>query len=61
MPSGEIFGGNLGEKILMKSVQPESANPMPSRTAPPGISTIMVRFVGLLFVAVVVMALAWSR
>jgi hypothetical protein len=45
----------------MKNVPPESANPIPLRTAPPGMGTIMIRFVGLLFVAVVVMALAWSR
>jgi hypothetical protein len=45
----------------MNSVRPDSPDPIPLRTAPPGISTIMIRFVGLLFVAVVVMALAWSR
>jgi len=47
-------------KILTKSVQPDGANPIPLRPSPPGISTIMIRFVGLLFLAVVVLMLAWS-
>jgi hypothetical protein len=44
----------------MKSVQPDGANPIPLRTSPPSISTILIRFVGLLFLAVVVLVLAWS-
>jgi hypothetical protein len=47
-------------KILMKSVQSDGADPIPVRTSPPRISTIMVRFVGLLFLAIVVLVLAWS-
>jgi hypothetical protein len=31
------------------------------RTSPHGIGTITLRFVGLLVVAVVILALAWSR
>jgi hypothetical protein len=45
----------------MKSVRPENTDPIPLRQSPPGMGTIMVRFVGLLLVAVVVLALAWSR
>jgi hypothetical protein len=44
----------------MKSVQSDGADPIPVRTSPPSISTIMTRFVGLLFLAIVVLALAWS-
>ena len=45
----------------MKSVRPDNTNPIPLRSAPPGMGTIMIRFVGLLVVAVVVLALIWSR
>jgi hypothetical protein len=45
----------------MKSVRPDNPDPIPLRSAPPGMGTIMVRFVGLLVVAVVVMVLVWNR
>jgi hypothetical protein len=47
--------------MLMKSVRPDNTEPIPLRTAPPPMGTIMIRFVGLLFVAVAVLALIWSR
>jgi hypothetical protein len=45
----------------MKSVRPEHTDPIPLRAAPQRMGTIMIRFVGLLAVAVVVLALIWSR
>jgi hypothetical protein len=45
----------------MKSIRPDSTNPIPMRTSPHRMGTIMIRFVGLLVVAVVVLALVWSR
>lgn len=45
----------------MKTVRPDSSDPIPLRTEPPHVGTIMIRFVGLLFAAVVVLALIWSR
>ena len=45
----------------MKSVRPNNAEPIPLRTEPPRIGTIIIRFVGLLAVAVVVLTLIWSR
>jgi hypothetical protein len=45
----------------MKSLRPNNTNPIPLRTSPHGVGTIMIRFVGLLLAAVVVMALIWSR
>ena len=45
----------------MKSIRPDSTNPIPMRTSPHRMGTIMIRFVGLLAVAVVVLALIWSR
>jgi hypothetical protein len=43
----------------MKSVRPDNSDPIPMRVSPPRMGTIMIRFVGLLFLAVVVLALAW--
>ena len=45
----------------MQSVRPENTDPIPLRRSPHGMGTIMIRFVGLLTAAVVVMALIWSR
>lgn len=47
--------------MLMKSVRPDNTDPIPLRADPPRMGTIMIRFVGLLVVAVVVLALIWSR
>jgi hypothetical protein len=45
----------------MQSIQPDHSDPIPLRTSPHRMGTLMIRFVGLLFVAVVILALAWSR
>jgi hypothetical protein len=45
----------------MKSIRPDTTDPIPSRSSAPKMGTIMIRFVGLLVVAVVVLALLWSR
>jgi hypothetical protein len=45
----------------MKSVRPETTDPIPLRSSAPRMGTIMIRFVGLLAVAVIVLALIWSR
>jgi hypothetical protein len=45
----------------MQSVQPDNANPIPLRQSPRGMGTLMIRFVGLLTVAVVLMTLIWNR
>jgi hypothetical protein len=54
-------GPFLGEFIAMQSVRPDNADPIPLRQSSQGVGTIMLRFVGLLAAAVVVMALIWSR
>ena len=51
----------FGDTSAMKSVQPDNTDPMPLRPIVAGMGTIMIRFVGLLVVAVVVLALIWSR
>jgi hypothetical protein len=45
----------------MKTVRPDHTDPIPLRNVSPGMGTIMIRFAGLLLVAVVILALAWSR
>lgn len=45
----------------METIHPNNTDPIPLRISPPRIGTITVRFVGLLFLAVTVLALLWSR
>jgi hypothetical protein len=45
----------------MKTIRPDKTDPIPLRPSPPAMGTILIRFVGLLFVAVVALAWAWSR
>jgi hypothetical protein len=50
-----------GGNIFMQTIRPDNADPIPLRNTPPRMGTIMIRFVGLLVLAVAVLALAWSR
>jgi hypothetical protein len=45
----------------MKTIRPDNTDPIPLRVSPYRMGTIMIRFVGLLFVAVVVLTLVWNR
>jgi hypothetical protein len=45
----------------MKAIRPDTTDPIPLRMSPHSVGTIMIRFVGLLVVAVVILTLAWSR
>jgi hypothetical protein len=45
----------------METIRPENTDPIPLRNAPQRMGTIMIRFVGLLVAAIVVLALIWSR
>jgi hypothetical protein len=45
----------------MQSIRPDNTDPIPLRASPHSMGTIMIRFVGLLVAAVVVLALIWSR
>lgn len=45
----------------MESIRPENADPIPLRTPPQRMGTVMIRFFGLLLLAVAVLALLWSR
>lgn len=48
-----------GKNMSMETVQPEGAEAVPMR-ASTHLGTLMVRFVGLLFLAVIALALVWS-
>jgi len=45
----------------MESFRPEKTDPIPLRPSPHRMGTIMIRFCGLLLVAVAVLALIYSR
>ena len=45
----------------MQSIRPNKTDPIPLRPSQPRVGTIMIRFVGLLLVAIVLLALVWSR
>lgn len=45
----------------MESIRPDNTDPIPLRPAPSQFGTIMLRFVGLLAIAIAVLALVYSR
>jgi hypothetical protein len=45
----------------MQTIRPDNSDPIPLRHSTPRMGTIMIRFFALLVLAVVVLALAWSR
>ena len=45
----------------MESIRPDTPDPIPLRASPHRVGTIMIRFVGLLFLAVAAMALVYLR
>jgi len=45
----------------MESFRPEKPDPIPLRAPPPRMGTIMIRFCGLLVLAVALLALIYSR
>jgi hypothetical protein len=47
--------------LLMKTIRPDNSDPIPLQRSPHRMGNIMLRFAGLLLLAMVVLALAWSR
>ncbi|MDE2380253.1 hypothetical protein [Bradyrhizobium sp.] len=45
----------------MESIRPETTDPIPLRAARPQFGTILLRFVGILAVAIAVLAFLYSR
>jgi hypothetical protein len=48
-------------QVEMESIRPENTDPIPLRPSPHRMGTIIVRFVGLLFATVAVLAFVYSR
>ncbi len=48
-------------QVEMESIRPENTDPIPLRASQHRMGTIMIRFVGLLFVVVAILALLYSR
>jgi hypothetical protein len=53
--------GAAFEGTFMDSIRPEKTNSIPLRATPQRVGTIMLRFVGLLFLAVAALALVYMR
>jgi hypothetical protein len=53
--------GATGDQLSMDSIRPDTPNPIPLRTSPHRVGALMIRFVGLLFLAVTAMALVYLR
>ena len=47
--------------LTVESIRPDTPDPIPLRSSPHRVGTIMIRFVGLLFLAVAAMALVYLR
>jgi hypothetical protein len=45
----------------MESIRPDTPDPIPLRNSPHRVGALMIRFVGLLFLAVAAMALVYLR
>ena len=45
----------------MERIRPDNADPSPLRKTPQNVGTILVRFVGLLIVAIAGLAVIWLR
>jgi hypothetical protein len=53
--------GQATGDLSMESIRPDTSDPIPLRRSPHRVGTIMIRFVGLLFLAVTAMALVYLR
>jgi hypothetical protein len=54
-------GRKIRGNIFMASIRPDNSDPIPLRASPHRMGTLMLRFVGLLFLTVAVLALLYSR
>jgi hypothetical protein len=65
LPSWRPTAGRVTQAVwgtyLMTSIRPDDSDPIPLRASPHRMGTLMIRFVGLLFLTVAVLALLYSR
>ena len=55
------YPGPAGVQSSMESIRPDAPDPIPLQHSPHRVGALMIRFVGLLFLAVVAMALVYLR
>jgi hypothetical protein len=56
-----VTAGTFWDTPAMQNVQPDNMDSMPLRRSSHSMGTLVIRFVGLLTLAVVAMTLIWSR
>ena len=61
MPSAHAAYGRARGHFQMESIRPDNTDPIPLRPAANQFGTIMLRFVGLLAVAIAILAFVYSR
>ncbi|RXH15847.1 hypothetical protein EAS56_07425 [Bradyrhizobium guangzhouense] len=61
MPGARAADGRALGMSQMESIRPDTTDPIPLRPAPSQFGTIMLRFVGLLAVAIAILAFVYSR
>jgi hypothetical protein len=57
----QIRSASANGDSTVESFRPDAPDPIPLRSSPHRVGTIMIRFVGLLFLAVTAMALVYLR
>jgi hypothetical protein len=58
---GQAPASGVSGDSFMESIRPDTPDPIPLRASPHRVGALMVRFVGLLFLAVAAMALVYLR
>lgn len=61
MPSARAAYGRASGTFQMESIRPDNTDPIPLRPAQNQFGTIMLRFVGLLAVAIAILAFVYNR
>jgi hypothetical protein len=58
---GTAFFSRFWGSSVMKSIRPDTTDPIPLRQVPPRMGSIIVRFAGLLLLAMAALAIVWLR
>ena len=58
---GQAPSSGASGDLSMESIRPDTPDPIPLRPTPHRVGALMIRFVGLLLLAVVAMALVYLR
>jgi hypothetical protein len=58
---GQAPKSGVNGDSTMESIRPDTTDPIPLRASPHRVGALMIRFVGLLFLAVAAMAVVYLR